>query len=431
MLRGKLNIFQRTVLLWNEMHPYNAIHVVKLKQPLRPEILKDVIDRFLEKQGLVNLVIDRVKKTYDYRGGRSDVEINIVRYDDPASGLLSEVRKHLNLPFPVTGRMDPFRFFVIPEGDGFYLGLVYFHLIAGADSVIALMKGIASSYTGGALPEDTSPFVLYPQVYRKLMPFNLKYFAWWVLTFPEHISHMKISFRPKYRDPDDTGIGFSCLSVSPSQYRAVILASKAWEVTVNDLFLAILLKSVAPLAEKRFRTPRRTHVSVASIVNIRKDLSVDADVFGLFLSYFNVTHSVPEGVELGRLAQDVRRQTEKIKRHKLFLRTVLEMWAALMLASGLFKDRKKYFYAKYNPIWGGITNVNLNTVWTAPGGDIPEYYLRAVSTGQATPLVFSFTTINDMITVGASYRNTVFPETDIEKILSNFSKCLSEIEKGS
>jgi len=431
MLRGKLNIFQRTVLLWNEMHPYNAIHVVKLKQPLRPEILKDVIDRFLEKQGLVNLVIDRVKKTYDYRGGRSDVEINIVRYDDPASGLLSEVRKHLNLPFPVTGRMDPFRFFVIPEGDGFYLGLVYFHLIAGADSVIALMKGIASSYTGGALPEDTSPFVLYPQVYRKLMPFNLKYFAWWVLTFPEHISHMKISFRPKYRDPDDTGIGFSCLSVNPSQYRAIILASKAWEVTVNDLFLAVLLKSVAPLAEKRFRTPRRTHVSVASIVNIRKDLSVDADVFGLFLSYFNVTHSVPEGVELGRLAQDVRRQTEKIKRHKLFLRTVLEMWAALMLVSGLFKDRKKYFYAKYNPIWGGITNVNLNTVWTAPGGDIPEYYLRAVSTGQATPLVFSFTTINDMITVGASYRNTVFPEADIDKILSNFSKCLSEIEKGS
>jgi NRPS condensation-like uncharacterized protein len=292
------------------------------------------------------------------------------------------------------------------------------------------MKGIVSSYAGGGSPEDTSPFVLYPQVYRKLMPFNLKYCAWWVLTFPEHISNMKISFRPKYRDPDDTGIGFSCFSVSPSQYQAIILASKAWEVTVNDLFLAVLLKSVAPLAEKRLRATRRTHISVASIVNIRKDLSADAGVFGLFLSYFNVTHSVPEGVKLGQLARDVRRQTEKIKKHKLFLRTVLEMWAALMLVSGLFKDRKKYFYAKYNPIWGGITNLNLNAKWTAPDGDISAYYLRAVSTGHATPLVFSFTTINDMITVGVSYRNTVFPEADIEKILLNFSKCLSEIEEG-
>jgi hypothetical protein len=428
MMRGKLNIFQRTVLLWNEMHPYNAIHVVKLKQPLEPERLKDVIDRLLEKHGLVNLLIDRLKKTYDYSGGRSDVVITVINAEDPRSELCLEIRKHLNMPFPITGMITPFRFFVIPDGDAFYLGLVYFHLIAGADSVIALMKGIVSSYAGEG-QASAPPFVLYPKVYRKLLPFDLKDVVWWVLTFPEHISHMKMSFRPKYRDLDDTGIGVSCFSVNPSQYKTVIRASRAWGVTVNDLFLAILLKSVALLASGRLRAARRTHVSVASIVNIRKDLSVDDAVFGLFLSYFNVTHSVPEGVELGQLARDVCLQTEKIKKYKLFLRTIPEMWGALVLVSGLFKKRKKYFYAKYNPIWGGITNVNLNTIWSGSGGHVPEYYLRAVSTGQATPLVFSFTTFNDMINVGVSYRHAVFSETDIGNILSNFSKCLSEMDE--
>lgn len=427
-MQGKMNIFQRTVLLWNDIHPYNAIHVVKIIQPLDAVRLKEIVDRLLEKHGLANLVIDRVKKRYEYRGGSSDVVIDIVRGGDPSSSLQSEIQKHLNLPFAVSGRITPFRFFVIPDEDGFYFGLAYFHLIAGADSVISLMKSIVSACAEEKTPES-SPFALYPGAYGKLLLSSLKYIAGWILTLPEYISHMKKSYRPKYHDANDTGIGFSFFSIRPSQYHDIICAAKTWGVTVNDLFLAVLLKSVAPLASKRQRAARRNLISVASIVNIRKDLSVDAGEFGLFLSYFNVTHSVPEGTELGRLARDVHLQTKKIKRHKLFLRTVIEMWVALILVSGFFKDRKKSFYAKYNPIWGGITNVNLNTIWSASGGDIPSFYLRAVSTGNATPLVLSFTTANDTIHIGVSYRHTVFSETDIEKILLNFSKCLSELAK--
>ncbi|RJQ52371.1 MAG: hypothetical protein C4526_08135 [Nitrospiraceae bacterium] len=426
-MQVKLNIFQRTVLLWNEIHPYNAVHVVEMKGPLRVAQLKNVIDRLLEKLGLVNLVIDRSRKLYEYKGGRSDVEITVVKSNEPSSALSREIRKHLNLSFATTGGITPFRFFAIPKESGFYLGLVYFHLIAGADSIIPLIKNLVSFYAEGKMPETSPLFILYPKAYGNMMPFNLKYLAGWLLTFPEHVSHMRKSFRPVYRDHNDTGIGFSCFSIQPSQYHSIIRAAKEWELTVNDLFLAILLKSVAPLASERLRAARRKHISLASIINVRKDLSVDAGVFGLFLSYFNVTHSVSEGIELRQLARDVRLQTMKTKKYKLFLRTIFEMRGALILARGLFRNRKKIFYSKYNPVWGGITNVNLNTVWPSSGGEVPGFYLRAVSTGQATPLVFSFTTVNDMITIGASYRHTVFSEADVEKILSDFSKCLSEI----
>ncbi|RJQ44502.1 MAG: hypothetical protein C4538_10120 [Nitrospiraceae bacterium] len=427
MMRGKLNIFQRTVLLWNEMHPYNAVHVVRISRPLNTEKLKAVIDHILERHGLVNLVIDPARKRYDYRGGSSGIEIELAPGNEHGGGLESEIQKQLNLPFATTGSINPFRFFVISEGDGFYLGLVYFHMIAGADSIITLMKEIMHAYSGEKITEPHLPFDLYPKVYRKLMPLSCRYLARWIATFGEHISHMRRSCRPKYHDMDYTGTGFASLYLSPQQCHTVIRMARIWGVTVNDLFLALLLKSLAPMGSKRFRSIERGHISVASIVNIRKDLSVDAGVFGIFLSYFNVTHPVPEGISIEQLAKDVHTQTEKIKKYRLFLRTVFEMWAAFILVSGIFRKRKKSFYAKYNPIWGGITNVNLNAIWPSSGGEAPVYYLRAVSTGHATPLVFSFTTLHDKIFIGVSYRRTVFSEESMGKIFSDFSECISAL----
>ena len=33
-MRGRLNLFQVAMLRWREFHPYNAVHVVELAQPL-------------------------------------------------------------------------------------------------------------------------------------------------------------------------------------------------------------------------------------------------------------------------------------------------------------------------------------------------------------------------------------------------------------
>ena len=51
-MKGKLNIPQRTVLMWDDMHPYNAIHVVRIPQPLDIAKLKDSVDKHLKSKGL-------------------------------------------------------------------------------------------------------------------------------------------------------------------------------------------------------------------------------------------------------------------------------------------------------------------------------------------------------------------------------------------
>jgi hypothetical protein len=60
-------------------------------------------------------------------------------------------------------------------------------------------------------------------------------------------------------------------------------------------------------------------------------------------------------------------------------------------------------------------------MWDQPEDKAKIDYFRAVSTGPATPLVFSLTTVKDVLNVGLSYRKTVFSKNDIEKIMADFS----------
>ena len=40
---GRLNAFQRLMLQWSELHPYNAAHVYRIARPMAPEALAEAI----------------------------------------------------------------------------------------------------------------------------------------------------------------------------------------------------------------------------------------------------------------------------------------------------------------------------------------------------------------------------------------------------
>jgi len=173
-------------------------------------------------------------------------------------------------------------------------------------------------------------------------------------------------------------------------------------------------------------------MSVGSIVNIRRDLGVDSlRTFGLFLGSFVISHPVPEGVAVEKLAKDIYDKTSKIKGDKLYLGTPLELWLARGLLSYRSPEGRKMFYAKYYPLWGGITNVNLNTVWEQKDEKTAIDYLRAVSTGPITPLVLSATTVRDKVNLGLTYKKTVFSESAIDAFVCEFKKTIQEVGEVS
>jgi hypothetical protein len=429
-MKGKLSIPQRTLLLWDRIHPYNAVHIVKIPCPPEPERLKEIVNRCLEAKGLTGLVLDRDSCRYEFRGGPSRLEIEVInKPGESSSALKREVQKQLNLRFLCGLRGEPFRFFAVTDDHFFYFGVVYFHLISGGDSIIYLMKDIVRVYIDGNASEPCRPLIFYQKdslLRRLLYPGNLYR---WIRALPGHIAKMRRSFRPKYGDARDHRTGFTFFSIPSSQMTALIQRAKRWDVTVNDMFLAILLVSLAPFADGRSSEPRRRRLSLGSVVNIRKELSYnDPQRFGFFLGTFVVSHDVPEGIKLEDLVKDLKKQTARIKEDKFYLGSVMDQWLAILMIRLLYRNRGDSFYSKNYPLLGGISNINLDSIWAQPEETEIEY-LRTVSTGPATPLVFSLTTAAGRLHVGVSYRETVFSERDVEIIITDFSKYIAGLDR--
>ncbi|MCX6894122.1 MAG: hypothetical protein NTZ16_01150, partial [Verrucomicrobia bacterium] len=156
--------------------------------------------------------------------------------------------------------------------------------------------------------------------------------------------------------------------------------------------------AVAPLASGRTEATRRRKLSVGSIVNLRGDLELDSGRdFGLFLGSFVVTHEVPDQMTLPELAKAMRRQTLALKKHRLYLASSLDLALGRLAFSFFSPERRRKFYQKHYPLWAGVSNMNLNSLWPQPDDEAPADYLRAVSTGPVTPLVLSVTTIGKMV----------------------------------
>jgi hypothetical protein len=313
-MQGKLNIFQRTMLQWNDMHPFNAVHVARISGTLDLKRLTQAISGTLETCGLAGLRLDRGQGRYEYNLGRPHCEIRTLPdLENRQSSLAAEITRQLNTGFAVDERFVPFRFFVNPDQNSFSLGLAYFHAVADAESVVALMKTIVETYQGKGGLALSNTFDLYPARRDRLLRHHPGLLARKLIALPSHIKDIRTSCRPPLRDAQNMLNGLSFLSLGPDALGSLRQAGKSWGVTLNDLFLALLMKCFSPLAVPRARGPRRRQISLGSIVNLRKDLNLDSErTFGLFLGSFVVSHEVPNGLALPELAQDIRRQTARI-----------------------------------------------------------------------------------------------------------------------
>lgn len=433
IMHGKLNSFQKSMLQWNHLHAYNAVHVVRMSGDLDLPRLTGVINDFLTQRGLTNLNMDLRRETFGYGGGAGELVVHVVvGGNDPQTNLAAEMERQLNMAFDLSRAFNPFRFFVVPAPGSFLVGLVYFHAIADAESIVWLLKELVAAYAGTGDRKRAEPLALYPRRYDNLLRHQPRVIGRRLLALPDQARKLRSSMRVPAADPGNMQNGLRLFTVGREQLPGLVAAAKAWQVTVNDLLLALLLKALTPLAGNRTAAGRRKNISLGCIVNIRKDLGVDSPrTFGLFLGSFMVTHPVPEGISLQQLAGELRDQTLAIKRHRLYLGTPWELAFARRLLSFFSPDQRKKFYQKNYPLWGGITNMNLNSHWPDDEAALTPDYFRAVCTGPVTPLVLSVTTVGDHANIGLTYRATVFSEQAIEQIKRSFLESLAELFRNA
>ena len=428
-MNGRLNSFQKTMLQWNDLHPYNAVHAVRIPAVLDYERLNEAITGTLESHGLTGLKLDREKGTYRYHGGRAMCDLQLISGGaNPHDTIYREVERRLNTDFTARDHFNPFQFFVVPQTESAcWLGLAYFHPVADGESIVRLLQDIVRRYREGPRPGPGSPWNLYPAGSSLLRHPTL--LARKLLALPAQARNLRCSCRPAFLDAQDGHNGVSWFSLPPAALVSLLAAGQAWEVTVNDVFLALLMKAVAPLASGRTGATKRRKISVGSIVNLRSDLELDSGRdFGLCLGSFVVTHEVPDEMTLPELAKEMRRQTLALKNNRLYLASSLDLALGRLAFSFFSPERRRKFYQKHYPLWAGVSNMNLNSLWPQRDDEEPVDYLRAVSTGPVTPLVLSVTTIRKVVNLAITHRTTVFPASAIAQISHYLADTLNHLE---
>lgn len=427
-MQGKLNLFQATMLRWRDLHPYNAVHVVVVRQALEPSRLKTRIETRLETAGLTGLVLDRRRGRFEYRGGPVAVEVTILAGGDDALRTAErEIERQLNLPFPRDGAFLPFRFFAVDAGDSFHLGLAYDHFIAGGDSIAVLLDKLVESYRSDA-PATAVPWTprRYPSTYTRLFLRHAGFAIRGLRRLPSLIAGCRRSCRaPCHTDREATN-AFLSHRIAPAHFAILVHTARDCGVTLNDLFLAMLLRSLAPVAPSRKAAHHRKELGVASIMNVRGEFEADAhDTFGQFLASFRVSHPVPPGIDLRELAREIHAETARIKAEKLYLQTLLALgWAALAWRF-LKTDRRLRFLAKHYPLWAGVTNIHADPLCRAlREGEASPEYLRAVPTGPLAPIVFAITTLGGVMQIGVSFRSADVSRELVEGVATEFLRCV-------
>jgi NRPS condensation-like uncharacterized protein len=238
---------------------------------------------------------------------------------------------------------------------------------------------------------------------------------------------MRTAIRPHGTGGDDFGNGVELFMLGGAELELLIAAGRRLDVTVNDLFLALLMWSLAPMCEAA-RKPGRDRISLGCIVNARRDLGLDGNgSFGLVLGGFSVTCGLADTGDFSALARSIAAQTRRFKRGGLHLANAMEMGLVLRLMSLFSTKQRLRFYPKNYPLWGGLTNMNLKL----PPADTamqPLDYLRTVSTGPVTPLVLSITTFGKGVNVSMSYRTSVFSKPQISDVRARFIAAVAGLE---
>jgi hypothetical protein len=416
------------MLAWDELHPYNAVHVVRILEPFEVDRLRLVINATLQNCGLTNLALHAGGSGYCFRGGSADCEIRVVARPHASRSLSDEIEYQLNTPFVRDAPMNPFRFFVEPANDSFQLGLAYFHPVADADAIVRLLVQILAAYEDKAHVQSPGRMEVHPARHDRLIKQPPTLIARKVAALMTTYRDLRKTLRPACRDTQDLRNCFLFYSLEPEVLRLLLEASRRLDVTLHDLFLALLMKGLSPLAAARRRKGRRQNISLGTIVNLRRDLGpAPAPDFGLRLGSFIVTHPAPEGAPLAELAQAIRQQTARIKERKLYLAPPLELLFGRWILRFFSRARRNKLYPKYYPLWGGITNLNLNPLRKSAENTGPADYFRAVSTGPVTPLVLSITTVRDMINVGVTYRPAIYPPAEIERVRQRMLDAIQEL----
>ena len=328
---GRLNVFQRVMLQWSELHPYNAIHTYQLAGPLnRPAPARAVEALAYNGLGIAEIDPDGVWYRHRCNDVRSAVEVELVAgHEAPEERLAAHLAHELNRPFE-RPRCRPFRFSVVEAGPGsHFVSMIYDHWVADSVGARLVMRHVLGRYLDLDIAENEEPLNLYPGTYREVFARRLQghRLAPGVLRSLGGGLHQRQAWRVAYTSAAQMALGYAMYRLQPGAVRKIRQFARDNEASVNDVFLATLCRAMAPTCRSGSPGPVAA-IGVGTIVDTRPDAEDElSESLGTFLGYYVVRVAGDQRSGLDELTRRVG-ATRVRKRRRSYLDAAVNLRVA-------------------------------------------------------------------------------------------------------
>ena len=400
---------------WTALAPYNAGHIRRVSGAPDLERWRAAFTAVLSTIGLTEPI---------------SIDLSTLALDQ-------KIIQELNSTF-VPG-MLPLRAFVMTDQRESYLvGVIYDHWFADSPSLRALLQRVFVHYSGDG--EDL-PALRVAGDDKEGLEHSRFGFRALISCFRDYFRHRR-ACRIHLRDPLDFDAGVFSIRFPDGVIDHIRAYAKKYEATVNDVFLATASQALGKFtAEQRRSEPspraKRDRVALATAVDLKPPSARNPDDFGFFVGYFTVIHDRPEMQPLPELIAATARETSASKSAVHALEFTWGLRIARWIWNWSSRPRfKAQFFQKGLPFLAGISNVNLTGSWAdqdktpATAQAMVLDYFRVSPVGPLVPLVFTFTTIRNHLSLCVTYRTTAFSQNQAEQIATELAERLRNLEPG-
>jgi len=427
-----LNYFQQAMLLWDEVHPYNAVHAVRLPGRVDLEVLQRAVAEACRDAGLGEIHLDRFLCRYS-RGAPIDIGVERLppaeRTDDALRGVLAA---RLNEPFP-RGPHHPIRWAVLeePSGETHHVVLSYHHVVCDAASVEMLLACVLRRYlAAGARRNEPLPEAADEAACRALNP-RISWAGFiraWAKLGLLHKRLLRV-----HRMPEDTSADDSTsvvLRSAPTElYERLSAACRSRGIGLNDAFMAALAHAIALHTPQRRHSFWRRRIAIGTVQSGRKWLPAAlANVFGVCLADLVVVVNRPDA-GLERVLDQIVAQTRRLKAdwpaavagtaiRVLFVRRI---WPLLGIRN------RRSSYRRSFPVCGGVSTVIVEGQRFGEAAAHIERYVRAAPPGPAVPIVLAPTIFNGRLELCLIYRKATLDPVRAASLLNDTIRAIEEL----
>lgn len=405
----RLNLFQQAMLKWDTLHPYNAVHVVRVRGRADVAALREAVWDICKEAELGEFARNALGTAYEYRPLQAVHVMEVVPGQDDEQRLDEVLSEEINAGFH--GHMHhPVRWTVFNEHDGnaHYVILCYHHAISDAYGIERLLAAVLRRYLN--LPANDGDAGLTTRLTDLRRSLSLK-----TGPFDRLAAHVRLlvkhrQTRSSHRMADERFGGDYTWVVSRAApdglFERLSAGCQRRGVGVNDALLAAFVSAIAEQTPDRRTDRRRRRLTMATVFSARKHLPPEqAHDFGVCLSSIVVVLRNPDD-SMEDLVRAANRETRGLKAHP--------RWAAAETAMRFFGVRWAWWMAtvKYTrrqfrrvfPICGGLSTVRVDSERFADLREHVTRYIRACPAGPAMPLLLGPTIMNGQLELGLTYR---------------------------